>query len=462
MLNSIENFLDTNNPKVSFPQICQPENLYAAWRKVRANRGVGGIDAVSIKDFEKNLQDNLTELSRNLLNKTYQPLPVRFVQIMKQNGKMRELGILTIRDRIAQRAVLDEVEPNIEKEMQDCSFAFRAGRNVEMAIQRILVSRANGYWWTVESDIKDYFPSINRDLLMKDVRTIISDEDIVHLVEIWINAGIMEETWWQAGQKKIARVNELLHETVSETFENLIAQKLNDSENYDGYPQEFIAESEVSPFEAEKLEKNKKRAAVKNFLKEGFLMAMSHRALITKVVGVKTLGVGGLAIAGLALTPKVLEYYRQSFHPRKGILQGSPLSPVLANLYLTDFDKNFQNDKTQLVRYCDDFVILCRSREEAEMALQTTGRKLAKKNLTPHPTKTRILAPTDTFEFLGYKFLENGAVEPPPTATNEMGKKLVEMSKKITYKFNKTKSEFQVKKRTVKSWNEFFDIFGKR
>lgn len=114
MLNSIENLLSAARPQTSFPKICAPENLYAAWRKVRANRGAGGIDAVGIKDFERNLQDNLTELSRNFLSRTYQPLPVRFVQVMKANGKMRELGILTVRDRVAQRAVLDEIESQIE------------------------------------------------------------------------------------------------------------------------------------------------------------------------------------------------------------------------------------------------------------------------------------------------------------------------------------------------------------
>ncbi len=90
MLNQIENLLNPNNADISFSQICRAENLYAAWRKVRANRGAGGVDAVSLKDFEKNLRDNLQELSRNLLNDTYQPLPVKFVQVMKANGKMRD------------------------------------------------------------------------------------------------------------------------------------------------------------------------------------------------------------------------------------------------------------------------------------------------------------------------------------------------------------------------------------
>lgn len=443
-----------------FNQITEVSSLYNAWRKVRANRGVGGIDAVSIKDFEKTLQDNLTELSRNLLNDSYQPLPVRFVKVLKENGKMRELGILTIRDRVAQRAVLDAAEAKFEAEMQDCNFAFRAGRNVEMAIQQTVVSRTNGFWWTVEADIENYFPSINREILLKDVRRIVSDEKVLHLIELWLNAGILEETWWLTGQRKISQANALVQETLTESFDNLAANRYGAGNEFENLPLDFEETSQLSPFEEEKLKKEKRREAVKNMVKDGFFLAVSHRTVLTRILGAKLLGVGGLAAAGIFLTPKIIEAYRQFFHPRKGILQGSPISPILANLYLTDFDKKFTMSGHQLVRYCDDFVILCRTEEEAKKALQTAERELAKRNLKLHAEKTRILAPTDEFEFLGYRFLSNGIVEPPPTATNEMAQKIKQMSIKAKDKMRNAK--FKVKKINVKSWREFFDIFGKR
>jgi len=462
MLNQIENLLNPINADFSFPQICRAENLYAAWRKVRANRGAGGVDAVSLKDFEANLQDNLQELSRNLLNDTYQPLPVKFVQVMKANGKMRELGILTIRDRVAQRAVLDAIEPNLESVMKDCSFAFRAGRNLEMAIQRILVARANGFWWTVEADIENYFGSINREILLRDIRRIVSDENILHLIELWVNAGILEETWWQAGNKKIAQANRGSHEAVTEGLENLVAQRYGAADDLANFSAGFGEPAELSPFEEEKLQKEKRSAAVKRLMQDGFWLAMSHRALIGKVLGAKLLGVGGLAVAGLALTPALIETYRQRFHPRKGILQGSPMSPVLANLYLTDFDEKFTQSEAQLVRYCDDFVVLCRTEDEARKALERAERELGKRNLKLHPEKTRVLSPTDEFEFLGYRFLSNGMIEPPPTATSDVAKKLKMMSKKVSSKVRASGSKFKVEKIKVKSWKEFFDVFGRR
>lgn len=462
MLNELEKLYSQDIKEITFSQICAVENLYAAWRKVRANRGAGGIDAVSLKDFERNLEDNLQELSRNLLSDTYQPLPVRFVQVMKANGKMRELGILTIRDRVAQRAVLDAVEAKFESRMQECNFAFRQGRNLEMAIQQILVSRANGYWWTVEADIQDYFNSINREILLKDVRRVVADENILHLIELWLNAGILEETWWQAGSKKIMQANAVIHEAITESLENLTTQRFGTSEDWTSFPVEYEEPDDLSPFEKEKLEKDKRKTAVKNLLKDGFWLAVSHRAILAKVLSAKLLGVGGLAIAGLAITPALIETFRQRFHPRKGILQGSPMSPVLANLYLTDFDEKFMRSGNKLVRYCDDFVILCQSEQEARKALQTAEIELTKRCLVLHPDKTRILSPTDEFEFLGYRFLSSGLVEPPPTATNEMALKLKAMSKKVSGKFRRQNKKFKVKKMNVKSWKEFFDIFGKR
>lgn len=465
-----------------FEKIATVENLYEAWRKVRANRGVGGIDSISIKDFEEKLQENLIELSRNLLSKTYQPLPVRFVRIMKKNGKMRELGILTVRDRVAQRAVLDAVEDKFESEMQECNFAFRPGRNVEMAIQQILVCRANGLWWTVEADIKDYFGSINREILTKDISRIIDNKEILRLIDLWINSGILEDTRWFRGQRKLSEVSGLISETLTDGFENLIEQKVNTDRlsEFSGDEFAYVGNDNQSAssfsedediFENEVNKNQAKAEMVKVFLKDGFWLVMSHRALLGKVLGTKVLGAGGLAVAGIFLAPKIIEKYREYFHPRRGILQGSPLSPVLANLYLTEFDKSFAESRFRLIRYCDDFVIVCRTKEDAAEALKIAGSLLAKRGLEFHPDKTKILSPKDPFDFLGYRFQADGTVEPPPTATNKLAKKIRNMSKSVSAKFKgngttlkekfKQKRKFKIRKPKVNSWSEFFEIFGK-
>src|SRR5437764_3613422 len=171
-----------------FRHIVSVSSLYQAWRKVRANRGAAGVDAISLDEFEANLTNNLRELSRSLLNGAYQPMPARFVTIAKENGKERELGILAVRDRVAQRAVLDAIEPLVEPLLLDCSFAFRPGRNVEMAVQHMIAARANGFWWTVESDVEDFFGSIDRRLLLKEVGQVMPDESVLRLLQAWLDA----------------------------------------------------------------------------------------------------------------------------------------------------------------------------------------------------------------------------------------------------------------------------------
>lgn len=462
MLNLFDNvdLADKSGRSVS-KDICSKSSLYAAWRKVWANRGAGGIDDVTLGDFESNLSENLGELSRNLTDGTYRPLPVRFVNLYKPNGRSRELGILCVRDRIAQRAVLDAVEHRFESEMHDCSFAFRVGRNVEMAIHRILVSRANGFWWTFESDIEDYFGSINRDSLIQKVSRIVADEKLVRLIRLWLEAGVLEGAWLQSGSRTLEGANAIVREAIVENIDEFVNPR------YDIGDMPF-SQADLSPdlpASEDDLDDDSigrtRRNAVKSLIKRGLYFAVAHRSLIASVFGSKLLGIGAAGLAGMMIAPKVLDAYRRCFHPQKGILQGSPISPVLANFYLNDFDRAFSGGESQLVRYCDDFVILSTDETGARNAMLRAERELSKLGLRLHPDKTRLLSPSDEFEFLGYRFLSDGTVEPPPTATEDMAKKIRNMSVQVADRFRHYGRRFKVKKITVTSWKEYFNRFGK-
>src|SRR5437868_231136 len=224
-----------------FRQIVSVPSLYQAWRKVRANRGAAGVDAISLDEFEMNLTANLRELSRSLLSGTYQPMPARFVTIAKENGKERELGILAVRDRVAQRAVLDAIEPLVEPLLLDCSFAFRQGRNVEMAVQHMIAARANGFWWTVESDVEDFFGSIDRRLLLKEVeQQVVPDENVLRLLQAWLDAGALEQEaaesmkWLRQGRAAMANLRLLMRESISHSVDEYVAERLgvSGSEGY--------------------------------------------------------------------------------------------------------------------------------------------------------------------------------------------------------------------------------------
>lgn len=115
-------------------QLCQPETLHAAWRKVRVNKGGPGSDGVTIQQFETNLAKHLRQLSRELAEERYYPLPVQKFTMKKSNGSTRELSVLTLKDRIVQRAVCDLISPIYEAKFLACSFAYRPNRGVPHAI----------------------------------------------------------------------------------------------------------------------------------------------------------------------------------------------------------------------------------------------------------------------------------------------------------------------------------------
>jgi RNA-directed DNA polymerase len=432
-----------------FDKITEIKSLYNAWRKVRANKGSAGIDQISWFGYEQGLDANLAELSRNLQTLTYQPLPAKFVRIAKANGKTRELGILAIRDRVAQRAVLDQIEPIFEAEMSDCNYAFRQGRNCELAIQRLLQNRANGDIWTVESDIQNYFGEIDIRILLNELSRKIADDKVLRLIELWLESGILretdaeaEKTWWQLTQENLSEIQDAFGETVNQNLDEFITSKLGLSP-YEAEYLQFNPEvqdllsnpnaGEVSDkikAEMQHAKSGVKREALKKLLESGLLYALSNRAMLARFVGMKFLGIGGLVLAGGMFAPKIYDLSKNYFRVRKGILQGSPISPLLANIYLNNFDKSLTNQGLRPVRYCDDFVITCKNQAEAENALAIASRELGKVKLSLHPDKTRIIKPDEMFEFLGYRFAENGSVSPPETLHEKYARQIKDLALK--------------------------------
>lgn len=430
-----------------FEKIVEIRSLYAAWRKVRANKGSAGIDQISWFGFEEALDANLAELSRNLKTLTYQPLPAKFVSIAKANGQTRELGILTIRDRVAQRAVLDAIEPIFEADMQECSYAFRPARNIEMAIQRLIVNRANGDLWTVESDIENYFPQIDIRLLLGDLRQKIDDDNVLHLIELWLEAGtlresdaVSEKTWCRITQANRTDVQDLIGETINESIDNFVASRLG----LTAYEEEYLqfnpdvrdalsltdAPDVADEMKAEiaRAKSGTRRTALKKLLESGFIYAIANRAVLGRFLGMKALGIGGALLAGGLVAPKAIEAAKRYLRTRKGVLQGSPISPLLANVYLNDFDKRLTAKGLRLIRYCDDFVVTCKTEEEAISALALVESEIGKRKLTLHPEKTRIVAPDDDFEFLGFRFTENGIVRMPDSVPEKIAEQFAKAS----------------------------------
>jgi retron-type reverse transcriptase len=420
--------------------VCVP-SLYQAWRKVRANRGAAGVDAICLQAFESTLEANLCELSRSLQSGSYQPLPARYVVITKEDGRERELGILCVRDRVAQRSTLDAIENLFEPQFLDCNFAFRVGRSVEMAIQRMIAARANGFWWTVESDVQDFFGSIDRRLLLSELDRTIQDANVLGLIKAWLDAGALDEdnnfitssSVWRHGKEAVAGMRLLLNETVNQSLDDYVAQQLGASSfNESLYDVNTLQTIDETSFEnvREQARQQSRREGIKRLLQDGALLAISQRALIGKFLSLKLLGVGGLAVAAAVLAPKAMNAYRNYFQPQFGTLQGAPLSPLLTNAYMTPFDSALTNEGWRLIRYCDDFVVQCRSEEESQAALISAEKALANRRLQMHTEKTRIIAPNEEFEFLGYIFAKDGRVIPPPSVPEQMAQQIKMMARR--------------------------------
>ena len=177
-----------------YGQLLRDRVLMNAWKKVKANRGSGGIDGVTIKEYAKNEQENILKLLEKLKAKEYKPTPVRRVYIPKKDGKKRPLGIPTLEDRIVQQALTDILMPKYEKLVfHNWSMGYRPGRGVESALQVIIKNIELGRNWIYDCDIKGFFDNIPHKKLMKVLNKVIADGTVLDLIWSWLKCGYMED-----------------------------------------------------------------------------------------------------------------------------------------------------------------------------------------------------------------------------------------------------------------------------
>jgi RNA-directed DNA polymerase len=262
-------------------------NLNEAWERVKQNKGAGGIDEMSIAEFERNLEQNLNEIQRLFRQDRYKPNPVKRVYIPKPDGKRRPLGIPTIGDRVVQQALKNVIEPIFEAEFLDSSFGYRPGKSAKQAIERIEEIRNERHKWVLDADIKAFFDTVNQEKLMDAIAERISDGRVLRLIRAFLKADIME-------------------------------QGLGLRENDIGTP------------------------------------------------------------------------------------QGGVISPLLANIYLHYFDEKMAEFGYEVIRYADDFLVLCGSEKEAKESIIHVKEILGELELALHPEKTKIKNFSEGVDFLGF------------------------------------------------------------
>ncbi|MCS7463000.1 group II intron reverse transcriptase/maturase [Paenibacillus doosanensis] len=321
-------------------KVYQMENLYEAWLEVKKNDGSGGIDGVSIEMFEKNLNINLREIQRILQQGRYEPDPVLRRYIEKENGKLRPLGIPTIRDRVCQQAVRRIIEPIFEQDFYYYSFGFRPRYSAHQAISTIRRAKRGGYEYVVDLDIMSFFDEIPHELLMEKVYERITDGKVLALIRGWLTVGVMED--------------DQFHET------------------------------EV------------------------------------------------------------------------GSPQGGVISPLLANIYLNHFDWEMKERGFAVVRYADDAVILCKTKEKAEQAYTAAKTILEEElQLRMHPEKTKVVHFEEGFRFLGFDFWKDFLILP-----DDKVKKYKDKIRKITRRQQRNNLGEMIKKlnEVVRGFGNYFGI----
>ncbi|MER9657954.1 group II intron reverse transcriptase/maturase [Mesorhizobium sp. M0152] len=173
--------------------VCSRENLETAWKRVRSNKGGPGVDGMTTDDAKGYLREHWPSIRSRLLEGTYQPQPVKRVEIPKPDGGVRKLGVPCVVDRLIQQALLQVLQEQWDPTFSEHSYGFRPGRSAHQAVAQAQCYIAEGHSYLVDIDLERFFDRVNHDSLIARVAARVSDKRALKLIRAFLNAGVMED-----------------------------------------------------------------------------------------------------------------------------------------------------------------------------------------------------------------------------------------------------------------------------
>lgn len=171
-------------------QALEMKNLRTAWEEMAENKGMPGVDGLSIRVWRRNWEERLVNLARSVRANTYAPKKLRLRRIPKRNRcEFRTLRIPALTDRVLQRAILQVLYPVFEPRFLDCSYGYRPGRGLADAVQRIIVLRENDYRYILDADIDAFFDNVDHALLLGFLKHDLPDDSLLPLITRWLELG---------------------------------------------------------------------------------------------------------------------------------------------------------------------------------------------------------------------------------------------------------------------------------
>jgi RNA-directed DNA polymerase len=223
--------INTNKLTVEMlERILSRDNMNNAYQKVKKNKGAGGIDKMEMDELLEHLKSHREEILTSILNMSYKPSPVKRVEIPKDNGETRELGIPTLVDRVIQQAIHQVLSPIYEKQFSETSYGFRPNSGCHDALKKCQEYSNEGYLYVIDMDLEKFFDTVNQSMLMEILSRTIKDYRVVSLIQKFLNAGIMNKGMFTRSDEGVPQGG-----PISQLLANVILNELDQKLDEWGY-----------------------------------------------------------------------------------------------------------------------------------------------------------------------------------------------------------------------------------